>query len=213
MKFTQNNEPTTNYYRYNELPLTFTPRSASTATSKQETMPANNFFFSAPDPLLGTSPNFNDIDSQLQDLQRMQDELAKKQQMLQQSRQQLQQPPQSPPKSQTPVWDEIDSLMQSMPDAEFARVSSNDEYIESERRITALLQSMQVRLLRPHIEASKEGKEALDYHLTLVRRLKNAASKEMDDELAEMREYKEKYADMPFAEYQKMKRDKKGAKK
>ena len=143
----------------------------------------------------------------------MQDELAKKQQMLQQSRQQLQQPPQSPPKSQTPVWDEIDSLMQSMPDAEFARVSSNDEYIESERRITALLQSMQVRLLRPHIEASKEGKEALDYHLTLVRRLKNAASKEMDDELAEMREYKEKYADMPFAEYQKMKRDKKGAKK
>ena len=68
-------------------------------------------------------------------------------------------------------------------------------------------------MIRPHVEASKEGKEALDYHLTLVKRLRNAVSKEVDVELAEMREYKEKYADMPYADYIKMKREKKGTKK
>ena len=175
-------------------------------------MPANNFFFNAPDPLLGTTSSYSDVDNQIQEMQRLQDELAKKQQMLQMSKQQMQQPA-SPPKSQSPVWDEIDSIMQSMPDNEFARVSSNEEYIESEKRITSIIQAMQVRMLRPHVEASKEGKEALDYHLTLVKRLKNAASKEVDDELAEMREYKEKYADMPYSEFLKMKREKKGGKK
>ena len=35
----------------------------------------------------------------------------------------------------------------------------------------------------------------------------------VDDELAEMREYKAQYADMPYADYIKMKREKKGAKK
>lgn len=124
----------------------------------------------------------------------------------------MQQPAQ-PPKSQTPVWDEIDTIMQGMSDQEFERISSNDEFKKSQETIMAILQSMQIRMIRPHVEASKEGKEALDYHLTLVKRLRNAVSKEVDEEINDFREYKEKYSDMSYSDYLKMKREKKGAKK
>ena len=172
-------------------------------------MPANNFFFNS-DPLLAGGSNYTDVDAQIKEMERLQEELAQKQIMLQQSKQKMQQPPQS--KSQSPVWDEIDSVMQGMSDQEFERVSSNEEFQKSQQNIMNILQSMQIQMIRPHVEASKEGKEALDYHLTLVKRLRNAASKEVDDELAEMREYKEKYSDMSYADYQKMKREKGGKK-
>ena len=175
-------------------------------------MPANNFFFSAPDPLLSGQNPYSDVDSQIKEMQRLQEELAQRQVMLQQSKQQMQQP-QQPPKSQSPVWDEIDSIMNALSDNEYSRIESNEEFQESQKRIAAIIQSMQIQMLRPHIEASKEGREALDYHLTLVKRLRNAASKEVDEEISDFKEYKEKYADMPYAEYLKMKREKKGSKK
>ena len=174
-------------------------------------MPGNNFYFNASDPLLSPQGNYTDVDNQIKEMQRLQDELAQRQQMLQNSKQSMQQ---APPKSQTPVWDEIDSIMQGLNDQEFGRVSGNEEFVESQNRILAIIQSMQIQMIRPHVEASKEGREALDYHLTLVKRLRNAASKERDDELAEFREYKEKYADMPYGEFIKMKREKaKGGKR
>jgi hypothetical protein len=42
-----------------------------------------------------------------------------------------------------------------------------------------------------------------------VKRLKKSASKEVDNEIAEFKEYKEKYSDMPYNEFVKMKRKKK----
>lgn len=173
-------------------------------------MPANNFFFNTPDPLLTGQSNYTDVDNQIKEMQRLQDELAQKQMLLQQSKQQMQQP--VPTKSRSPVWDEIDSIMQSMSDQEFERVSSNEEFKKSQASIMNILQTMQIQMIRPHVEASKEGKEALDYHLTLVKRLRNAASKEVDDEINDFREYKEKYSDMSYADYQKMKREKGGKK-
>lgn len=174
-------------------------------------MPANNFFFGTPDPLLSNPGEYN-VDDQIKEMQRLQDELAHRQFMLQQSKQHIQQPPQ-PPKSQSPVWDEIDSIMNALSDKEFDLVSTNAEFVESQNRIMGIIQAMQIRIIRPHVEASKEGKEALDYHLTLVKRLRNAASKEVDEAMSDFKEYTEKYADMPYAEYVKMKRDKKGGKR
>lgn len=174
-------------------------------------MPANNFFFNTPDPLLSPSSGYNDVDSQIKEMQRLQDELAQRQVMLQQSKQHMQQPQQ--PRSQSPVWDEIDSIMNAMGDQEFQRVSANEEFQQSQQRIMGILQNMQIQMLRPHVEASKEGKEALDFHLTLVKRLRSAVSKEVDEEMSDFREYKERYSDMSYADYQKMKRDKKGGKR
>lgn len=163
---------------------------------------AGNIFINN-DPLLGG----RDFTSNIEMMER---ELAAKQAQLAQYKQQLVQQPQQ---SQTPVWDEIDSIIQSMTDKEYQIVSTNDEWIESNNRVLALIQSAQLQMLRPIIEQSKEGKDALDNHLTITKRVKKSASMEVDSELNDFQEYKSKYSHMSYDEYQKMKRETKKAKK
>jgi 2-succinyl-5-enolpyruvyl-6-hydroxy-3-cyclohexene-1-carboxylate synthase len=163
---------------------------------------AGNIFINN-DPLLGG----RDFTSNIEMMER---ELAAKQAQLAQYKQQMVQQPQQ---SQTPVWDEIDSIIQSMTEKEYQIVSSNDEWIDSNNRILALIQSAQLQMLRPIIEQSKEGKDALDNHLTITKRVKKSASIEVDSELNDFQEYKSKYSHMSYDEYQKMKRETKKAKK
>lgn len=157
---------------------------------------AGNIFINN-DPLLGGRNYTSSIEM-------MERELAAKQAQLSQYKQQLVQQPQQ---SQTPVWDEIDSIIQSMTDKEYQIVSTNDEWIESNNRVLALIQSAQLQMLRPIIEQSKEGKDALDNHLTITKRVKKSASMEVDSELNDFQEYKSKYSHMSYDEYQKMKRE------
>lgn len=157
---------------------------------------AGNIFINN-DPLLGGRNYTSSIEM-------MERELAAKQAQLAQYKQQLVQQPQQ---SQTPVWDEIDSIIQSMTDKEYQIVSTNDEWIESNNRVLALIQSAQLQMLRPIIEQSKEGKDALDNHLTITKRVKKSASMEVDSELNDFQEYKSKYSHMSYDEYQKMKRE------
>lgn len=163
---------------------------------------AGNIFINN-DPLLGG----RDFTSNIEMMER---ELAAKQAQLAQYKQQMVQQPQQ---SQTPVWDEIDSIIQSMTEKEYQIVSTNDEWIDSNNRILALIQSAQLQMLRPIIEQSKEGKDALDNHLTITKRVKKSASMEVDSELNDFQEYKSKYSHMSYDEYQKMKRESKKAKK
>ena len=163
---------------------------------------AGNIFINN-DPLLGG----RDFTSNIEIMER---ELAAKQAQLAQYKQQMVQQPQQ---SQTPVWDEIDSIIQSMTEKEYQIVSTNDEWIESNNRVLALIQSAQLQMLRPIIEQSKEGKDALDNHLTITKRVKKSASMEVDSELNDFQEYKSKYSHMSYDEYQKMKRETKKAKK
>ena len=164
----------------------------------------NNIFINS-DPILGT----RDFSAQTSEIDAMQRELAERMNRLQQLKVQAQQPQQS----QTPVWDEIDSIMQGMSEKEFEIVSTNEEWVESNNRILALIQATQLRMLRPMIESSKEGKDALDNHLTITKRIKKSASKEVAEELNDFKEYREKYSNMPYDEYLKMKRESKGKKK
>ena len=92
-------------------------------------------------------------------------------------------------------------------------MAASEEFQESAKAINELVQATQLAQLRPVIEQSQQGKDALERHLTLVKRLKKSAEAEVSKELEDFKEYTEKYSDMPYAEYQKMKRSKKGGKK
>lgn len=161
-----------------------------------------NFNFGA-DPLLAT----RDYSSQFQAIEDMQRELEKKKAAIVQAKAQLEQQQAQPQQSRTPIWDEIDSICRGMSEKEFNIVSENAEFRESNEFIATLIQQAQLEMLRPIIENSKEGKDALDRHLTLVKRLKKSASKEVDDELNDFKEYREKYAHMTYEEYLNMKRE------
>ncbi len=173
----------------------------------------NNFFFSGTDPLLGRTPNY---DEQLMELNRMEEAMQQRKQALKQAKEQvMSQQNVQPAKSRTPVWDEVDSLLSSLSDKEYEKVANSDEFIESQNILTQILNQKYMEIMRPIVEESKEGKQALEYHLTLVKRLKSAASAEADNELKEFAEYKAKYSHMSYDEYLKTKRTpvKKGGKK
>lgn len=151
------------------------------------------------DPLLGG----NSYSMQMQELGKMQQDLVNRMQALQQLGEQVQQP--QIPRSQTPTWDEIDRATAAMSEKEFELMTQNEEFKESQKQIDAITQVVLMRALRPMIEQTKEGKDALDNHLTLVNRLKKSVAKEVDAEMIAWREYKEKYSHLSYDEYLKMK--------
>ncbi len=175
----------------------------------------NTFLGGGYDPLLGGTPNY---DSQIAELDRLSKVFEQRKHALQQAREVVvQQNVQTtqPQQSRTPVWDEIDSIISSLTQKEYDMVAGNEEFLESQNILTQILNQKYMEIMRPIVEESKEGKQALEYHLTLVKRLKSAASAEVDNEFREWNEYKEKYSHMPYDEYLKTKRTpvKKGGKK
>lgn len=168
----------------------------------------NIFLNNGDDPLLGGSTNY---DTRMQELERTMQMLEQQKQNL--IRMQESGRTQQTSVSQTPIWDEIDSLTARMTEKEFAVMASNEEFQESAKAINELVQATQLAQLRPVIEQTQQGKDALEKHLTLVKRLKKSAEAEANKELEDFKEYTEKYSDMPYADYLKMKRSKKGGKK
>ena len=62
--------------------------------------------------------------------------------------------------------------------------------------------------MRPIVEGTKDGKEALESHLNLVKRLKKDAANENNKTMDLFKEYTENYPDMSYSEFLKMKRNK-----
>ena len=100
-------------------------------------MPGNNFFFNgSSDPLLNQS-SYN-MEERYQEIERMQAALEQKKQAMQRAKNQMVQQPQQ---SQTPIWDEIESIVSAMTDKEFEIVTNNEEFIESQNMIMYILQA------------------------------------------------------------------------
>jgi hypothetical protein len=156
--------------------------------------------FLANDPLLGRSAAQNVT---LQDLDAAQEELARKMEnlrsMQQASRMQQEQ-------SKTPIWDEIDGLIASMSEKELQFLSNAEEFQASNERGLGVLNREYLRIMRPIVEGTKDGKEALEAHLTLVRKLKKDAADEVNRKYALLDEYMEKGGDMTLNEFIKLKK-------
>lgn len=151
--------------------------------------------FLANDPLLGRSAAQNVT---IQDLDAAQEELARKMEnlrsMQQASRMQQEQ-------SKTPIWDEIDGLIASMSEKELQFLSNAEEFQASNERVMGVLNREYLRIMRPIVEGTKDGKEALEAHLALVKRLKKDAADEVNRKYALLDEYMEKGGDMTLNEF------------
>lgn len=164
----------------------------------------NNIFLGGADPLLGQTAftQHGSIDDELARIQTMQQQLDQKKIEIANARQGIT----GQGTSRTPVWDEIDRLVADMSDSDLSFLNANAEFQESNQRVMAILQREQLRMMRPIVEGTKDGKEALDAHLALVKRLRKEAANESDKTMALFKEYTEHYADMPYAEFLKTKR-------
>lgn len=112
--------------------------------------------------------------------------------------------------TQTPVWDEIDNIISGLSNKEFEFLNNNQEFQESSAIVTSILNREYLKIMRPRVEGTRDGKDALEKHLTLVKRLKKSAADEVNKKYSMLDEYMEKYSDMSFNDYLSMK---KGGKK
>lgn len=166
----------------------------------------NNIFISN-DPTLGSRSY--DTPVSMGEFDRMEQQLAEKLALLQQTKQQVIQQHQQtlqPQQSRTPLWDEIDSIISGLSDKEYDYVMNDPDFIEGQNQVMAILQRVYMDAMRPLVEGTKEGKEALEAHLAITKRVRKQASKEVDERLSDFEEYTRNYSDMPYAEYLKMKR-------
>lgn len=143
------------------------------------------------DPVLQTNPYGVDIQ-----------DLEKEQAMLQQKLMQLKQNGQQPQQShQSPVWDEIDRITSSLSDKEYSALAANKEFQASNSYVMTLLQREYMKIMRPIVEDTKEGKEALEKHLSLLKKLVKGAKEESAHREAMLTEYMTQYSHLTWKQY------------
>lgn len=141
-------------------------------------------------------------------------ELEKEQEMMQQKIAEMKRNyQQTTSQPATPVWDEIDQITASLTDREFDYLQNNQEFQESSVIIQQILQREYMRVMRPIVENTKDGKDALDKHLTLLKRIQKTAKEEANKKEALMNEYIMQYSHLTWQEFVDMKNGKQPAKK
>lgn len=167
----------------------------------------NVFIGSGGDPLLSQSGMTEEMaayDRQMQDV--IEKLNARRQQVMN-----LQQSP-AQSQSQSPVWDEMDKLVDGMTDVEISALNKDSEYAEAQNRISAIISRENMRILRPMVEGAKDGKEALENLLSIAKKVKKSASEEANKNNALMNEYITGYSHLTWQEFMDAKNGKQSVK-
>lgn len=106
---------------------------------------------------------------------------------------------------QAPVWDEIDRITSSLSDKEYRYLQGNEDFRASSETVNGILQREYMRVMRPVVERTKDGKEALEQHLALLKRLVKNVKNEADKRDALFDEYIREHSDMTWQEFMAMK--------
>jgi len=133
-------------------------------------------------------------------------ELEREQEAMQQKLEELKRNGYRQAQPQAPTWDEIDRIMSSLSDKETRYLQGNQEFMDSSGAVMAVLQREYMRIMRPIVEQTKDGKDALDKHLTLLKRLVKTAKDEADKKTQLMDEYMTKYSHLTWQEFANMKK-------
>lgn len=147
-------------------------------------------------------------DPLLQDRRYSLPELEKEQEAMQQKITEMKRSYQQPSQPSTPVWDEIEHITSSLTDKEFDYLQNNQEFQESSMEIQQILQREYMRIMRPIVEQTKDGKDILDKHLTLLKRIQKTAKEEANKKEALMNEYIMQYSHLTWQEFIDMKNGK-----
>ena len=130
------------------------------------------------DPLLGNSIVGNNIEEQLQLLEKYKQNLEVARQLKQTTTTKL-------------LWDDIDSEIINLTEDQKEKLFQEESYIEIYNKIQILVQSEILNLVKAKIESTPEGKELLQSQLKLVKTLKTKIIEESNKELEMFKKFKE----------------------
>lgn len=131
----------------------------------------NNFFIgSGNDPLLSDS-DYNAMRDKLEALQ-------KHKELLQGINN-----PTAQSKKEVSIWDKIDSEIEPLTDSQKNILFNDEIYKQNESELMQLIQDEMIRLVRPRVENSEQGKSVLEAQLKLVKEKKNAVIAESNKEI------------------------------
>lgn len=111
------------------------------------------------------------------------------------------------PPTSTPIWDEISRIQDSLSSNQMRYLESIPEYADSFNSLAVILNREYMKLMRPIVEATPDGKEALQKHLGIINRLVKQAKDEADQQAMLMQDYTQHYSHLTFEQYLKLKRD------
>lgn len=158
----------------------------------------------ASDPILGQQSNVPiDPMVQLNEWNQKYAELQKQQRNL----------TMQPQQSQTPIWDEIDKVMDSLTNSQRNFLNQSKDFTDSYQTVANIFQREELRIVRPLVEKTRDGKEALEKHLALINKLHREAKQAEEEKAALWNDYIDNYSKMPFDEYLVKIKGKKGEKK
>ena len=92
-----------------------------------------------------------------------------------------------------------------MSEIEIEALNNNPDYQKAQNVLMGILNREYMKIMRPIVEETKDGKEVLENLLSISKKVKKSASEEANKNIALFNEYTSKYADMPYAEFLKLK--------
>lgn len=110
------------------------------------------------------------------------------------------------PPTSTPIWDEISRIQDSLSSNQMRYLESIPEYADSFNALAIILNREYMKLMRPIVEATPDGKAALQKHLGIINRLVKQAKDEADQQAMLMQDYTQHYSHLTFEQYLKLKR-------
>ena len=156
-------------------------------------IPINQVILGGGDPLLGTSVVGNNLDEQLQLLERYKQNLEAAKQIKQQTA--------SVP-VQKLIWDEIDSEIVPMTEEQKNMLFQDEDYVETYTRIQGMVQAELLNLVKGRIESTQEGKDLLQSQLKIVKKLKGKIIQETNREMEMFRKFREFSKQHPEVTYE-----------
>lgn len=146
----------------------------------------------------GNSPLLDMGTSQQQQPQMLDAELQKMYEAIQQKQASINMQAQQ---SSTPLWDEIDKIEDNLTGAQRQYLAQNKEYVESLQYVSKLVQDEGLRIIRPRIESTQQGQEALKKHLSLMQRLRKEVAQAEEQKSAMLNDYMTNHSDKTWQEY------------
>ena len=86
--------------------------------------------------------------------------------------------------SRTPIWDKIDAEVSALTDQQRAMLMADEDYIAVNSELESIVQAQLLRIVKPQVEGSEQGREVLskvqDTLQVVKRRILDQSNKEIE---------------------------------